>query len=298
MRRLLVLAFFTGTAVLCAVTGIVTASGDESEESAFVSQVASNTFPGGGGSIVSAPDGARDDLVFTLGSPAAEADAAAGSVGQLPADFVSAELSWRGFMASALVAQRFGLAGFRIVNPDGSTPALGTDDDYAGSFGASGPWAVRKKIGSVSIDAAEAQLNSNFKTLQAATGPTFDHFSVQRLVLSEDDNAFAFLVTIHSSLPTDRVRPYLGDLLVGMQTGLVGDESARVDGLALVLENEDGALAASFSAPRAGAGELLFGHELDAPGTLSTKIVFPNLTGGDRAPDIAVSGTPTSVDGS
>lgn len=297
MRRLLLLAFFAGTVTLGAVIGIVTASGDESEKSAFVSQVASNAFPGGSGSLVSAPGSARDDLVFTLGSSAAEADAVVSSTGHLPPDFVSAELSWRGFMASALVAQRFGLAGFRIVNPDGSTPALGTDDDYAGNFGASGPWAVRKRIGSVSIDAAETQLNSNIKTLQAATGPTFDHFSVRRLVLSADDDAFAFVVTVQSSLPTDRVEPYLGDLFVGMQTGIVGDEGARVDGLALILENDDGAMAASFSAPRAGAGELLFGPALDAPRTLSTKIVFPNLTGGGRAPNIAVSGFPTSVEG-
>ncbi|HWP33908.1 MAG TPA: hypothetical protein VNL97_09205, partial [Solirubrobacterales bacterium] len=73
-----------------------------------------------------------------------------------------------------------------------------------------------------------------------------------------------------------------GDVMVGLQTGLVGDVHANIEGLAITVVEGEVPIAASWTAARAMAGTAMLAPGLELPAVQSVDVEFPNLTGGPR----------------
>jgi hypothetical protein len=239
-------------------------------------------IPGASAEIVSVEEGRASfgrqlQLVVT---PARE------DVARNEADaFAYGDVAWRADMlAASLATEAPELAGYRLAPPAGmqvAVPpaALGV---LQGSLPAPETASKLTSLGSVTEEEALAQMASNLDTLRNAVPPgAIASTDVSVVHIDAARDRFALSVSV-GTREGDALLKQAGDVMVGLQTGLVGGLSASIEGLAIAIQEEGRPLAASWIATRAMAGTTMLapGHEL--PQVQSVDVEFPNLTGGPQ----------------
>lgn len=95
-------------------------------------------------------------------------------------------------------------------------------------------------VGKVTLDQAEARAASNIAEFERiATGVKVDGLAVTPVWLDRDSNLFALRIQLHVAHATT-VTKYLGDLVSGPATGLIGDEKTVIGGLAITVTDDAG----------------------------------------------------------
>jgi hypothetical protein len=212
------------------------------------------------------------ELEVALGSPP--------SAAEVKDPFAYAALGWRLRLAAAsLASETEELRAFRLTAPgvsaaDVPPAALG---EVEGTLPSQRLLAARDSLGSLSQSNAEAQLESNLAVLRRAV-PDALLQGVATKAIQVDPNHVAFEVTLQTDDASSLAR-YLGDVFVGLQTGLVGG-TGGADGLAIVVEETGEAVAGSWFAARAMSGTQMFAPDLKVPDELATTARFPVLGGG------------------
>jgi hypothetical protein len=214
-----------------------------------------------------------------------------GNVEKKAADpFAYGDLAWRAEMlAASLATQVADLRGYRLAPPDGlevSVPpaALGL---VQGSLPAPEAAAKLADLGSISEKEALAQMASNLEVLESAiAAPAITSTDVNVVPIDAPRGRFALSVTVGTEAG-EALMERSGDVMVGLQTGLVGDVHANVEGLAITVVERGAPLAASWIATRAMAGTTMLSPGLELAPVQGLDVEFPNLTGG---PDVEASG--------
>lgn len=204
--------------------------------------------------------------------------------------FAYGDLAWRAEMlAASLATQVADLRGYRLAPPDGlrvSVPssALGL---VQGSLPLPGAAAELVGLGSISEKEALVQMASNLDALESAiTAPALTSTAASVVPVDAARRRFALVVTVETEAG-EALLERSGDVMVGLQAGLVGDVGANIEGLAITVREGGRPLAASWIATRAMAGTTMLAPGLELPAVQSVEVEFPNLTGG---PDVGASG--------
>lgn len=203
--------------------------------------------------------------------------------------FAIADAAWRvRVLAADLAAQVPGLAGYQLRSPGTSPTAVPSAvlGELTGTLPPPVAMNALRKVGTVQAAAARAQLDSNIAVLRKHV-PAIANITVQSLELPEAAGHVAFAVEIESNA-VESLRPYLGDIFLGLQTGLVGGEDAVIDGLGITLSEGPKTVAGSWVAARALTGAVLNSPEFKMPTSLATTLPFVSFTGGP-APQAAAT---------
>lgn len=223
----------------------------------------------------------------------------ASSVPDAARQFAYAELGWRLELATASLTSALpALTGYHATDAAGRVP-LGAGDDLDGTVQLAPGDLARQavfdtpKLGSVSAQQANAQVQANLAVLRTGTaGPVLGNVNVSTVPINEALSAqspgFPVLPTgrrfaLSVDLPVDRVSALAdqyGNIFNGLATGLVGDASATIEGLSITLHDASGARITSWTTARASTGNFLAGPGLQVPSTLSVTLPFVNLTNG------------------
>jgi hypothetical protein len=196
--------------------------------------------------------------------------------------YAVADAAWRvRVLAADLAAEVPGVTGYQLtspgVSPDAISPAV--VGELTGTLPPPAATKGLQQLGAVSPDAARAQLESNIAVLRKATSSAISSVTIQSLSLPDADEHTAFAIKVESG-DVEKLRPFMGDIFVGLQTGLVGSEDAVIDGLAIVLSGGLKPVAGSWIATRALTGAILESPGFPMPGTLTTTLPFSASTGG------------------
>jgi hypothetical protein len=204
--------------------------------------------------------------------------------------FAYGDLAWRAEMlAASLATQIPDLEGYRLAPPGGievSVPpsALGL---VQGSLPSPEAAAKLTALGSVTEGEALKQMASNLEVLEKAMpAPAVTSTDARVVPVDAARGRFALAVTVGTE-EGEALLERSGDVMVGLQTGLVGSPEANVEGLAITVREAGRPLAASWIATRAMAGTTMVAPGLELPAVQSTDVEFPNLTGG---PAVEASG--------
>lgn len=206
-------------------------------------------------------------------------DLAAAEVGD---PYAVADAAWRiRVLAADLATEVPGVTGYQLSSTGVSPAAISPSvvGELTGMLPP--PAAVQglRKIGSVSFEAARAQLESNIAVLRKGASGAIDNVTVQPLQLPDAAEHTAFEINVDSDHVAE-LKPFLGDIFVGLQTGLVGSEDAVIDGLAIVLSEESKPIAGSWIATRALTGAILSSPEFPMPETMTATLPFAASTNG------------------
>jgi hypothetical protein len=204
--------------------------------------------------------------------------------------FAYGDLAWRAEMlAASLATQIPDLRGYQLAAPDGleiAVPpsALGL---VQGSLPSPEAAAKLTDLGSIPESEALKQMASNLEVLERAMpSPAVSSTEVGVVPVDAASGRFALAVTVGTEAG-EALLERSGDVLVGLQTGLVGSPDANVEGLAITVVEAGRPLAASWIATRAMAGTTMLAPGIELPAVQSTDVEFPNLTGG---PEVEASG--------
>ena len=193
----------------------------------------------------------------------------------------AAEVGWR----VALVTASLGLFDTDIVGYAATVPGVRLNADerafLAGTIrsAAGGPEHVLdSRIGTVSYATLRAQIRSNLATLERALpGHTVLRSAIVPVPVDAATDDYAFEVDIAvKSLAT--LKPYLGDVFDGLDTGLAGATDAQTEGLAISIVDPKGRRAGMWSAERTGLG-LSVADPVVQWTAISETTTFRNLTG-------------------
>lgn len=241
------------------------------------------TTPSGGVRLsITAPPGAltlpgTDDPSLTAPAPTSDANI-------IPA----AQLAWRAQLAAGLVASRNSAAlGFDVDLPDAKPDP--EQRSYLHMSLRRRPGSPTNtgfdRLGTVPLAQARGQLSSNLEILTAALPANTVKSS--RVVVIPVDAAHG-LFALETDLKVaalETLKPRLGDVVSGLATGLIGDERAVVEGLAINVVDERGQRAAWWRTTRAGIGMGVPSPVFASVPVLSVDRAFPNLTGGSPTID-------------
>lgn len=136
------------------------------------------------------------------------------------------------------------------------------------------------RLGTVSVDRATSQLASNLRVLaRVMPSGAVTQTSIHPVHVDRASNLFGLEVDI-KVVDLQTVRPYLGDVMNGLATGLIGNRDAVVEGLAINLIDAKGQRAGWWSTTRAGIGTGIPSPTLAGAPIGEVHADFPNLTGG------------------
>jgi hypothetical protein len=277
-------------------------TGDLANEVAVAQPLFAMVMPGvvisaeasGAESGLKMPPGTRlpegDALLVTVPDNEIKASEQDGAAGRL----ATADAEWRLSIAASLAAARLPrITSFRLSGLEPSAP-LQMD------FGAGllrpqpgiDPWAYLKRLGTVDAEGLRDQAESNVAVVAKAMGAKLRSSKVDLVPADTAGSAYGVRIAFQVSSLSD-VADHLGDALVGAQTGLVGNQNAVAEGVAITLCDAS-QCAAGFSAARRQSGEMIMPRELDS-GRLEITARFPNLTGGPEVSATAHGG-PAELD--
>jgi hypothetical protein len=250
-----------------------------------VSTVVTATLPGASGTLVT--DGDSGGVVGGVPSPGQKDLSIRLSTGDtVPIDparaqFFFADRGWRAGLASGLIGQQDAtVVSYHVTDASGVVPG-GAENEYSEVIRIQGGTSLAAEPSNPPIATAKAQLDSNVATLQSlAPAGTYDSITSPRIDVDPSTNSYAYAVTLQSSKPVADLVPELGNVLNGLQTGLVGNEQPLIDGLSIVLKSNGQPIAGSWINARTGEGTELFDGTIDIPNVLNVTGTFPNLTGG------------------
>jgi hypothetical protein len=135
-------------------------------------------------------------------------------------------------------------------------------------------------LGTVTIEEAEAQAASNVAEFERiATGVKVTGVAVTPVWLDRASDVFALRIQVHV-VDADPLKGYLGDLISGPATGLIGDEKTLIGGLAINVTDDAGRSSGWWQTAHGSIGIGILGPALmdSVPGPI--RGTYPNLTGG------------------
>lgn len=206
--------------------------------------------------------------------------------------FGIADAAWRArLLAADLATGAPEVTGYQLRSPGVSPAAVSPAvlGELTGTLPPPAATAGLRRLGTVSADAARAQLDSNIAVLRKRV-PAIAGVAVRSLELPGAGDHVAFAVSVEAE-NVEKLRPYLGDVFLGLQTGLVGSEEAVIDGLAITLSEGSKPVIGSWMATRALTGAVLNSPEFRMPETIGTTLPFASTTGGPTPQAAATPGT-------
>jgi hypothetical protein len=214
---------------------------------------------------------ASDDRDFAAPSPPSHAQ-------QLPL----ANLGWKALMVSGVAAaDDDSIVEFAVDWPGITDEQRQTMKSRLRSDPGTPLPNKRPELGTVKVGEARAQLASNIEVMRSVYPA--DTIRRTRIVVVPIDHArslFGLTADIRVSR-LDDLKPKLGAVVGGLMTGLVGDDNAVIEGLAINVVDDEGQRAGWFHATRMGVGISIvppdFGQEVPP-----VNVEFPNHTGGPR----------------
>jgi len=217
----------------------------------------------------------RDLAVTEVGNPYAVADAA-----------------WRiRLLAADLAADAPDVTGYQLsstgVSPAAISPAV--VGELTGTLPPPAATQELRKLGSASPEATRAQLESNIAVLRKGASGAIDNVTIESLQLPDTAEHTAFAINVESG-NVAKLKPFLGDIFVGLQTGLVGSENAVIDGLAIVLSEGSKPIAGSWIATRALTGAILSSPDFPMPESMAITLPFAASTNGPTPQGTATLG--------
>jgi hypothetical protein len=145
------------------------------------------------------------------------------------------------------------------------------------------------RLGTVDAQGATQQLASSLSVVHSVYPP--GTITASRIVVVPV-NAAANLFGLEAQIRTPDMadlKPHIGDIVQGLETGLTGDQSATIEGLSIQLMDDAGHRSGWWSAVRAGSGAGLEDPSVSQCG-YTPDTTFPNLTGGPRTVDSGCGG--------
>jgi hypothetical protein len=253
------------------------------------SAVVSSLLPGSSVQIApltTASGASSERLVITLAS----SDTPSGLT-TLQQQFNYEEIGWRAGIAASLVnVADPTVTSYSVETSTGQVPGYAFNE-FHGGFSPSGSSLNDPKLDSVASSAAITQMNSNLTVLKSVlSSGSVISADAQVLPVNADGNEFALEVRITVNQASS-LQGHLGDVLVGLQTGLIGNmNSTLVEGLSIQVITANGTpVVGSWQETRAQTGTLQFADPSQSSGPLQSTAVYPNLTGGP-SPSVAVIG--------
>jgi hypothetical protein len=192
--------------------------------------------------------------------------------------FAYADNGWKLHLAVAVAATTDPtITSARLTNADGSIPEGANNYYQEEPINALGG---DPKLDTLSLSRAETQLRSNLHTLSTGLGAgaiTRQHITVIPIDSSRDQYALEADINLRGQ---SALHGHLGDALDGLDTGLIGNASSLIEGLAVVVTIRDAPVAGVWSAVRYGSGASEFAPSLHPTGDYAPTLTFPDLTGG------------------
>lgn len=235
-------------------------------------------LPDAGAEITSPQEADSETGQQLLVTPARE------DVKQYEADaFAYGDPAWRADMLAASLATEVpGLTGYQLTAPanmDVAVPraALGL---LQGSLPSAEAASKLPALSSISEKEALAQIASNLDVLRdALPASAVTSTAVSVVPVDPERGRFALAVSIETRESSVLIQ-HAGDAMVGLQTGLVGNPQANIEGLSIAIEEGKTPIAASWIATRAMAGTTMVAPGLELPKVQVVDADFVNLTGG------------------
>jgi len=199
-------------------------------------------------------------------------------------------IGWRARLIASVFAQRRpGVAGYQVGAQGvdaGDIPVSVIDAMYG--YVPTGEFANDSStIGTVSREELGRQINSNLETIEEA----FPNISASVTELDLGDGSTAFDVNMVTSRP-ELLKDQIGDLIVGPQLGLAGDNEPLIEGEAIAIHSEKGQLlAGSWTSARSGYSALSTPSDMKPGTSLKSGLEFRNLTDGPWVTSIGSSTT-------
>ena len=117
-------------------------------------------------------------------------------------------------------------------------------------------WPSESKIGSVGEKATVQQLESNIAVLKKATGEIITDSAIETVPIGTTPATFGLQVDLRVHNLSE-LAPHIGDVFLGLATGLVGTPQATVEGLTINVVDDSGARASVWMNGRTGDGSAL-----------------------------------------
>lgn len=292
-RQILATIFLIGVAVLISsvvVTEGGAARGAESPtEAAAVATEVNSVLPGSTATLV--PDQfVPTGLDLEITTPASSVAVPGSQFSDLAATTTSTattvsygELGWK----AALAAGDVGIAdpniiGYAVVVA-GASPTSEQQNFLSSPIRAMPGGPERSSfsaIGTISLSDLTAQMNSNVRTLEGALGAgTVTAAHVVPVPVDSATGAYALEVDL-AVTNLSALTAHTSDIMNGLETGLVGDDGAPAEGVAINIVDAHGNRASWWSAVRSGNGSAVVDPPLSLNQSEDETTTFPNLTGG------------------
>lgn len=193
--------------------------------------------------------------------------------------FAYADLQWRAELGSAVAALGdSAVTGFSLQYSGGIVPG-GAAGYFRDEVGADGPGAHDPSIDTLSQSDALRQATSNVATFAKALPVGAVTSSSAKIVpIAPDANQFGVSIAIVLSDPS-QLTGHLGDVLKGMETGLVSPSDVMVEGIAITVSANGQPLLGTWESIRGGTGDIEADPSIPLGDSLSTDLDFPNYTG-------------------
>jgi hypothetical protein len=256
------------------------------DDQAYVNARSQDALPGSRGDLAKA---SHSGYRLTISAPAEDARTQPGNDDrsfsapppQTNADVIPlAELGWKAHLVSGVAAARDA----RITEFSVDWPGISQDQanllTHRLRTEPGSPLYEFPRLGTVSVGAARKQLASNLDALGAAVpAGVIKRTRVVTVPVDPAQGLFGLEALIRVT-DIAALRPYLGDVVDGLATGLVGDDSAVVEGLAINVIDNQGRRAGWWRTQRTGTGFGIPDPSLTGAPMPPVDVDFPNLTGG------------------
>jgi hypothetical protein len=245
--------------------------------------IVARVLPGAGAAVTSTAN--RDGSIETLEIRLPPRDQPpSGSV--LERNLVYAEIGWKARLAFAVVTSHDrAITKYRVTYAHGSTPRAALDYYHGGSlpshFVGTEPSTVDRKLDTLDVYEAEAQLRSSLAILRKALGiGAISGQQISVISIDPSHDQFALQVDISVRGPSVLIG-HIGDVIDGLETGLVGGPiTSLIEGFAVVVTAQGAPLIGAWAAPRSGTGSTDFAPSIRSTGDYAATRNFPDLTGG------------------
>jgi hypothetical protein len=295
-KRLLV-AISSGSLLVVSVI-LLTSNGHRADAASIadadqVSAAIGRAIPGASGSLISAGTGFDGGgMTLAVDVPSAVATPVVAN------PFAVASTAWRARLVAAdLATDDPNVSGYQVRSSGISAASVPSSvlGDLTGTLPPRADVTVLKKVGSTTEAAARKQLDSNIGVLQSGMPGKLAKLAVSvKPIELVGAGHVAFEVDVEAD-DISALRPYLGDIFFGLQTGLVGNEDALIDGVGVKLSEGPRVVAAIWTSTRGLSGETMVAPGFEMPEALHISLPFRSLIGGPPAMDSATGSGKTGL---
>ncbi len=294
-KKILTIAI-AGLSVGIVTTAIATGSGTavsklpSRKAQAHIAAVAAQTALPGVSVTLTSPSG-ENGSILTLKIPQSDLDAPAASMTgfDVPStsrigSFEAGEAGWRAGMIGAYDASKNpSIVGWELEPTEG--PATPEADNYLHARLREGVedsigWPTASFIGQTTQTQAVRQLQSNLSVLKSVVGPAITDTAVQVIPIGTQPETFGLEADVRVNVLSE-LAPHIGDVFLGLSTGLVGAPNATIEGLAINVVDSAGERASAWMNGRDGdAAAEATGETLNPTNAHTADVSFPVQTSG------------------